>query len=227
MPKTSAAKKPKAEAKAKPGLGEGYELTVSSPVLLSQGSDCEFRRLVHNLFGLLARHEAIREGHGAFIGLAGIEYTVLISIAHLSAEADVCVRDVAEHLHLSGAFVTTVTNRLLAKGLVAKRTEPTDRRRLCLTVTGEGRALLATLAPTQRQVNDVQFEGLTVEEFRSLSNLVERLIHSSGRALSLQRYLTENARAATPKTASRRIARLPDAGLKKPEPIRIIRQKPR
>ncbi|TCH96463.1 MarR family transcriptional regulator [Roseococcus sp. SYP-B2431] len=198
MKKTNAVRKPKTEAKAKPGLGEGYELTVSSPILLSQGSDREFRRLVHNLFGFLARHEAIREGHGAFIDLAGIEYTVLISIAHLSAESDVSVRDVAEHLHLSGAFVTTVTNRLLAKGLVAKRTDPTDRRRLCLTVARQGRDLLATLAPTQRQVNDVQFEGISAEEFRTLSNLIERLIDSSGRALSLQRYLAENARASTP-----------------------------
>lgn len=198
MKKTSAVKKPKTEAKARPGLGEGYELTVSSPVLLAQGSDRDFRRLVHNLFGFLARHEAIREGHGAFIGLAGIEYTVLISIAHLSAESDVSVRDVAEHLHLSGAFVTTVTNRLLGKGLVAKRTDPTDRRRLCLTVTRQGRDLLATLAPTQRQVNDVQFEGISAEEFRTLSDLIERLIDSSGRALSLQRYLSENARATAP-----------------------------
>lgn len=198
MKQPATLRNPKAEAKAKPGLGEGYELTVSSPVLLADGSDRDFRRLVHNLFGFLARHEAIREGHGAFIDLAGIEYTVMISIAHLSSEADVSVRDVAEHLHLSGAFVTTVTNRLLAKGLVAKRTDPTDRRRLCLTVSRQGRDLLATLAPAQRQVNDVQFDGLSVEEFHKLSELIERLIDSSGRALSLQRYLAENARTTKP-----------------------------
>src|SRR5258707_2021533 len=53
-------------------------------------------------FGFLARHSAIREGHGAVIGLAGIEYTMLISIGHLAAEmkmicdildADVAFRD--------------------------------------------------------------------------------------------------------------------------------------
>jgi len=196
--KPTAAKKPKTKSTSMPGLGEGYELTVSSPVLLAEGSDREFRRLVHNLFGFFARHEAIREGHGEFIGLAGIEYTVMISIAHLSLDSDVSVRDVADHLHLSGAFATTVTNRLLTKGLVAKRTDPADRRRLCLTVTREGRDLLATLAPAQRQVNDVQFEGITTEEFRTLSGLIERLIDSSGRALSLQRYLAENARTAPP-----------------------------
>jgi len=55
-------------------------LTVSRPELLVQGSDRAFRSLVHGLFGFFARHEAIRSGHGARIGLVGIEYTVLISI---------------------------------------------------------------------------------------------------------------------------------------------------
>nr|WP_283771095.1 MarR family transcriptional regulator [Roseococcus pinisoli] len=150
----------------------------------------------------MARLEAIREGHGATIGLAGIEYTVLVSIAHLSIAADVSVRDVAEHLHLSGAFVTTVTNRLLSKGLVAKRIDPTDRRRLCLTVTNRGRDLLAKLAPMQRQVNDAQFEDLSAEEFRQLSELMERLVASSTRALSLQRYLADHtANATKPRSA--------------------------
>nr|WP_314073809.1 MarR family winged helix-turn-helix transcriptional regulator [uncultured Roseococcus sp.] len=188
--------------KAIPGLGEGYKLTISVPAFLKQGSDLEFRRLIHHLFGFLARLEAIREGHGATIGLAGIEYTVLVSIAHLSIAADVSVRDVAEHLHLSGAFVTTVTNRLLNKGLVAKRIDPADRRRLCLTVTNRGRDLLAKLAPMQRQVNDAQFEDLSAEEFRQLSELMERLVASSTRALSLQRYLADHtANATKPRSA--------------------------
>src|SRR6188768_3536039 len=94
-------------------------LTVSRPELLVQGSDRAFRSLVHGLFGFFARHEAIRSGHGARIGLVGIEYTVLISIGHLTVhEGDVSVNRIAEHLYLSGAFVTTVTNKLLQRGLI-------------------------------------------------------------------------------------------------------------
>ncbi len=170
-------------------------LTVTRPELLDAGSDREFRRLVHNLFGFLARHEAIREGHGAYIGLVGIEYTILISIAHLAAEADVSIRTVADHLHLSGAFVTTVTKRLLAKGLVDKAMDPNDRRRLCLTVTDQGRALLRQLAPVQRQVNDVEFASLSADDFRRLSAMVQRLLDSSEQALALQRRLAAAASA--------------------------------
>jgi DNA-binding MarR family transcriptional regulator len=162
--------------------------------MLVDGSDYQFRRLVHSLFGFLARHSTIREGHAAVIGLAGIEYTTLISIRHLAAHgADVGVRDVAAHLYLSGAFTTTITNKLLAKGLIEKAPHPVDKRRLCLSVTSRGDDLLDRLAPVQRQVNDVQFDCLSAKEFQQLLDMIERLAHSSERAVSLQRYLAESA----------------------------------
>jgi DNA-binding MarR family transcriptional regulator len=164
-------------------------LTVSRPELLINGSDRHFRRLVHGLFGFLARHEAVRSGHAARIGLVGIEYTVLISIRHLAVEeTDISVNRVAEHLFLSGAFVTTVTNKLLKRGLIHKLPDPNDRRRVRLEVSDKGNALLAELAPVQRQVNDVQFGCLSTAEFLHLLDMTERLIDSSDRAIRLQSY---------------------------------------
>jgi MarR family transcriptional regulator, organic hydroperoxide resistance regulator len=180
-------------ARASPGqTRKKAPLTISRPELLLNGSDRHFRRLVHGLFGFFARHEAVRSGHGARIGLAGIEYTTLISIRHLDAEeGDVNVNRVAEHLHLSGAFVTTVTNKLLKRGLIHKSVDPADRRRVKLQVSENGDALLAELAPVQRQVNDVQFGCLTQAEFLQLLDLVERLIASSEDAVRLQAYLAD------------------------------------
>ena len=173
-------------------------LTVSRTELLVDGSDRHFRHLVHNLFGFLARHEAVRAGHGARIGLVGIEYTVLISIRHLSAEeGDVSVNRVADHLHLSGAFVTTITNKLLKKGLIHKSPDPTDRRRVKLEVSSKGDALLAELAPVQRQVNDVQFECLSAREFHQLLDITRRLIESSERAVKLQAYFAGQTDTST------------------------------
>jgi DNA-binding MarR family transcriptional regulator len=174
-------------------------LTVSRPELLVQGSDRAFRGLVHGLFAFLARHEAVRVGHGARIGLAGIEYTVLISIAHLAVqEGDVGVNRIAEHLYLSGAFVTTVTNKLLQLGLIHKTPDPNDRRRVRLEISEEGWARLAELAPVQRQVNDIQFDCLSASEFKLLADMIERLIDSSNRALSLQAFLEEQQRRIAP-----------------------------
>lgn len=182
-------------------------LTVSRPELLTRGSDRDFRSLVHGLFGFLARHEAVRAGHGARIGLVGIEYTVLISIGHLSAhEGDVSVNRIAEHLYLSGAFVTTVTNNLLKRGLIHKTPDPNDRRRVRLEVSQQGWADLAGLAPVQRKVNDVQFDCLSAAEFKQLLSMVNRLIESSNRALGLQAYFAGGGDGA-PADGSRAVAK--------------------
>jgi len=164
-------------------------LTISRPELLVGGSDREFRRLVHSLFGFLARHERIRSGHAKVVGLAGIEYTALISIAHLAIERDVSVKRLADHLHLSGAFITSTVGRLVRLGLVHKRTDPRDRRRVALTVSAKGHALLEKLAPTQRRINDVEFGCLDRGEFQLLIDIVDRLIESGDRAVALQVYL--------------------------------------
>ena len=186
---------PTSEPARRPGKVEKprLPLTVSRPELLIGGSDREFRHLVHGLFGFLARHEKIRAGHARTIGLVGIEYTVLISIAHLSIDGDLSIKRVADHLHLSGAFITSTVRRLVQLGLVHKRPDQDDRRRVTLTVSAKGHALLEQLAPKQRQINDIEFGCLSREEFRLLLGIVDRLIESGDSAVALQAYLSSPA----------------------------------
>jgi MarR family transcriptional regulator, organic hydroperoxide resistance regulator len=170
-------------------------LTTSRPELLSDGRDRQFRHLIHALFGFAAHHERIRSGHAKVIGLAGIEYTVLISIAHLSQDGDVNVKTVADHLYLSGAFITAVAGKLMKLGLIHKKVDAGDRRRVTLTVSAQGRAALERLAPIQRQVNDMEFGTLTRQEFELLTGIVERLIESGAKAVALQNYLLAELQA--------------------------------
>lgn len=163
-------------------------LTVTRPELLNDGTDRDFRKFVHNIFAFMARHEAIRDGHARQIGLAGVEYTILISIGHLGLDGDVNVKTVADHLHMSGAFVTTVTSKLQTLGLVEKTQDSVDRRRISLAITEKGKALLRKLAPYQREINDVEFGALSREEFQMVSRIFEELIASSDKAFALQRY---------------------------------------
>lgn len=164
-------------------------LTITRPELLVNGSDAQFRKLVHDLFGFLYRHEAIRNGHGEYIGLAGTEYTILISIAHLQRAQEVNITSVSNHLHVTGAFVTRTVNQLVAMGYVDKEKVPEDKRRVSLKVTEKGDALLARLAPVQRRVNDVEFGSLTREEFVALSSIIAKLVADGEEAMALQRYL--------------------------------------
>ena len=166
----------------------GLPLTVTRPELLNDGTDRDFRKLVHNIFAFMARHETIRDGHARQIGLAGVEYTILISIGHLGLDGDVNVKTIADHLHMSGAFVTTVTSKLQTLGLVEKTQDSVDRRRISLAITENGKALLRKLAPYQREINDVEFGPLSREDFQAVSRILEALIDSSDKAFALQRY---------------------------------------
>ncbi len=190
---TSTKRKPATHADNAPLKRKGdkakFPLTVTRPALIANGSDRDFRHLVHGLLGFLARHEQIRCGHGKAIGLAGIEYSTLISIAHLSVIGDVNIKTIADHLHLSGAFVTTLAQRLLKMGLIHKRTDAEDRRRVTLTVSAKGHALLEKLAPMQRRVNDVEFGCLSRDDLKYMTQKIDQLIESSDRALALQAYL--------------------------------------
>jgi DNA-binding MarR family transcriptional regulator len=166
----------------------GLPLTITRPELLNDGTDRDFRKLVHNIFAFMARHETIRDGHARQIGLAGVEYTILISIGHLGLDGDVNVKTIADHLHMSGAFVTTVTSKLQTLGLVEKTQDSVDRRRISLAITEKGKALLRKLAPYQREINDVEFSPLSRDDFQAVSRILEALIDSSDKAFALQRY---------------------------------------
>lgn len=95
-------------------------LTVSRAELLVNGSDSEFRALVHAMLAFSARLQGVRERFAALVGLTGIQYTILISIRHLHNETEVTVGSVADHLHLSGAFITIETGKLVRSGLISK-----------------------------------------------------------------------------------------------------------
>jgi len=164
-------------------------LTVSRKELLTGASDTDFRRLVHGLLPFLAIHTSIRDGYASVLGLAGPQYTILLCIRTLHPAGPVSVKMLADHLRLSGSFITAETNALERKGLVVKARGATDRRMVELSLTSAGAGLLDSIAELRQQVNDVQFGCLSREEFRQLVPLVERLIASGERALALLQYL--------------------------------------
>jgi DNA-binding MarR family transcriptional regulator len=179
-------------APQKQGRSAKPPLTVTLPQLLVEGSDHQFRKLVHGLLSYLAIHTGIRDGYAEILGLAGQQYTILLCIRHLGATAPVSVRTIANQLRLSGSFITVETNKLEAMGLVRKERQSSDRRMLSLTVTPRGNALLDSIAPMRQQVNDIQFGCLSAAEFRQLVGTIYRLMDSGDRALSLLRYLARN-----------------------------------
>lgn len=171
-------------------------LTVACEQLLVNGSDQAFRTVVHGLLAIGPILEKIRGGFADLIGLSGIQYTILISISHLQTDHGVSVKRIADHLNLSGAFVTTETGKLLKMGLIRKDLDGKDRRCLRLTVTPEGMTRLAALAPVQSKVNDVLFGCLSAEEFREMGAIVAKLLDTANHALRLLQYHAAYGRLA-------------------------------
>ena len=164
--------------------------TVTRPELLIDDSDHEFRALVHDSLAFSARLLAIRSGYGKLIGVTGPQYTILISIAHLSKASGVSVSGVADHLHLSGSYVTNETNKLIENGLITKTQDPDDRRRVLLELTDLGWGKFRDLSTIQSRVNDVHFGRLSRKDFVTLRRIMADLVASTDQALNLLHHLS-------------------------------------
>ena len=101
--------------------------TVSKPQLLVDGNDHTVRSFIHDFLAFSAIVSDIRAGFGERLGMTGIAYTTLISIAYLQGRAGIGVNAVAEHLHLSGAFITTEVATFVRAGLVHKGVNAKDK----------------------------------------------------------------------------------------------------
>jgi DNA-binding MarR family transcriptional regulator len=178
------------------------ELTVTKAELMPGGDDAVFRTFIHDFLAYSARVGQCRAGFGERLGLSGIAYTTLISIAHLQGDAGVGVSRVAEHLHLSGAFVTIEVSKLVAAGLVDKRVNKSDRRRVLLTVTPKARRLLDELAAVQAPVNDALFDCLSAAEFQQLASMMSRLVPCGDKAASILAFTAKWSKALPERAAA-------------------------
>jgi MarR family transcriptional regulator, organic hydroperoxide resistance regulator len=167
--------------------------TVSRPALLVGGSDAEFRRLIHDLIAYGHRLDACRDAFAAIAGVSGVQYEILML---LSRSAGLAVGEVAARLHRSGAFITIEANKLVARGILEKASDPSDGRRVLLKCNGKARALLERMAPYQRRVNDVLFERLDAQRFRQLRLLARDLVASGDRAVAMLGFVLHEAKAA-------------------------------
>lgn len=195
---TPGADSPSGARAAAPAAGRS-RLTVSRAPLLIDGSDAAFRNMVHDLLAFSARIQEVRGRLGGLLALSGSQYTILVALSHLQGEDGIGVNTLAEHLHLSGAFVTIEVNKLVSRGFVKKVTNPADRRRVLLTVTPLARRELEAIVSVQQPANDELFAELTRTDFQNLRKLLPLLVDNADRALKLIEFMApEGAMPAAP-----------------------------
>src|SRR5258706_13232155 len=102
---------------------------VSRRALLSEGSDAEFRLLIHDLIAYGHKLDACRDAFAAIAGVSGVQYEILM----LASRAEgLSVGEVAARLHRSGAFITIGANKLAAPRIPDQASHPADVRRVLL-----------------------------------------------------------------------------------------------
>src|SRR6266571_5077175 len=167
--------------------------TISRPALLVDGSDGEFRGLIHDLIAYGHRLDACRDAFAAVVGISGVQYEILMLVSRADG---LSIGEVAERLHRSGAFITIEANKLVERGILEKASDPADGRRVLLKNTSKSLQLLERLAPHQRRINDVLFDCLDAKRFRQLRELAGDLLACGDRAVALLEFLMHEAEAA-------------------------------
>jgi DNA-binding MarR family transcriptional regulator len=167
------------------GAGEaGYRppISVTRQEVLVDGVDERFRDVIHALFVTGFRFQEIREAFGRELDVTGPQYFVLMAVARFHAAGGIGIGGLADQLHVAPPHVTTEVGKLVDKGLVAKRPNPEDGRRVLVTLTAAGRAALERLAPLRQHINNILFDGFSREEFATLARLLDRFLATTERA---------------------------------------------
>lgn len=153
--------------------------TISSPELLIDGSDDEFRQVVYLFVKVLGRLMTCREAFGARINLTGSQFAVLVGVAYRQGESGVTVKELARYVHLAPTHVTTEVGRLHRRGLLEKKAGIEDRRSVLVSLTTRGEATVAMVAPFVRRINDILFGGVTAAEFAAAHAAFAKLSRNS------------------------------------------------
>src|SRR3954468_19444581 len=169
-------------------------VTVSRPALLVEGSDAEFRGLIHDLIAYGHRLDACRDAFAQIVAISGAQYEIVMLVSRASGLLS--VGEVAMRLHRSGAFITIEANKLVARGILEKASDPEDGRRVLLRANAKSRELLERLAPFQRRINDQLFDRLDARRFRQLRQLARDLVESGDRAVAMLEFMLHDSKVA-------------------------------
>ena len=111
------------------------------------------------------------------VGLSGAQLFVLQKLSEARAQS---VNELATRTATDQSSVSVVLARLTERGLVARRVDPKDRRRVRLSLTARGRALLRrSPAPAQNELVEA-IEALRPAERANLADLLGRVVARMG-----------------------------------------------
>ncbi|MGK7346357.1 MAG: MarR family winged helix-turn-helix transcriptional regulator [Candidatus Nitrospinota bacterium M3_3B_026] len=106
-------------------------------------------------------------------GLTGPQLVVLSEIANRDQAS---ISDLAKNVHLSHATVTDILNRLEKRGLVARKKNGADKRKVVVEVTGAGREIIKNKPPLLQEKFVARLDRLEGEEKDLLLSMLTRIV---------------------------------------------------
>ena len=171
---------PQGRAPATEKAAPGDAVSTTLAPLLTDGSDQAFRRLIYDLLALSNAMLKNRSHFAAYINVTDQQFMIM-SLLHESPGA--AVSQIAKRINVSSQFVTLETGKLVQRGILEKRENEHDRRRVALYLTARGQDLLKDVWPLRRETNDRTFRSLTTERAFQFAETVSALLLDAKSAL--------------------------------------------
>jgi MarR family transcriptional regulator, lower aerobic nicotinate degradation pathway regulator len=118
------------------------------------------------------RHTAIFQATIADQQLTPLQFAALMKLADVGEASQ---NHLGRLTAMDAATMQGVIKRLIARGLIARRPDPDDRRRLLLTLTGDGRVLVDLATARGHRISDETLEPLSPSERQTFLKLLRRL----------------------------------------------------
>ena len=118
------------------------------------------------------RHTAIFQENIGDGQLTPLQFAALVKLGDVG---EVSQNHLGRLTAMDAATMQGVIKRLLARGLIDRRPDPHDRRRLLLTLSRKGVALLADSVGEGHAITDETLGPLSASERRTLLDLLRRI----------------------------------------------------
>lgn len=122
--------------------------------------------------------ERLRQGvvanvAGADLDLAGFD--VVLTLRRQGGDGSLSPSALAKDMMLSTSAMTNRLDRLEKRGLIARQTDPDDRRGLIIVLTAAGYALADSLVASHVATEERMLEALSAEEREQLRALLNKI----------------------------------------------------
>lgn len=147
------------------------------PLQKELGLDLPFKDLRHETVLSIVRTATVLANAGADLfrgyGLTEAQFNVLLALKY--KDHPLTQTDLGRRLVITRASVTSVLDRLEAKGLVRRDDVPDNRRIYHVELTDAGSGLVEQVEPVYREAIHKTLEELGDKECRNLVTLLERV----------------------------------------------------